>query len=102
MILRARKRPRQYALEEIRKLNKRCVTSGRIGYAESIGSLVLWFRRLRRVGGKPKLVRHAHQIDHRFRMHLVRDLAAVNLDGHLAQPEMGGNLLVRPPGHDEH
>lgn len=55
------------------------------GQTNKFARLVLWFRRLRLAEGNAKLVRHAHQVDRRFRLHFVHYIAAVNLYGHLAQ-----------------
>src|SRR5687768_13341909 len=46
----------------------------------------------------PELFGRAHEVDDRFRPHLAHDLTAVHLYGDHAQAELGGDLLVQPPG----
>src|SRR2546425_8884427 len=41
-----------------------------------------------------------HELGHRPRLHLVHHVAALLLDGDLARPQLGGDLLVEQTGDD--
>src|SRR5262245_53393007 len=51
---------------------------------------------------EPGLLRHSHQVRHRFGLHLLHDAAAVHLDRLLGCAELGGDLLVEHAGHQQH
>jgi hypothetical protein len=63
--------------------------------------LTLWFTSLRLFGGNAEFVSHSHQINQRPRLHLSRDLAAMDLHRHLAQFELSCDLFVRTTRDDE-
>jgi signal transduction histidine kinase len=44
---------------------------------------------------------HSHQLGKRAGAHLLHDLATMNLDGDLADAELGRGLLVEQPGDDQ-
>ena len=43
----------------------------------------------------------AHQLGQRPGFHLLHDLAAMDLDRDLADPQLGGRLLVEQPAHNQ-
>ena len=49
----------------------------------------------------PELVGEADELRDAAGLHFPHDLAAMHLDGHLADPELAGDLLVEPPGDDQ-
>src|SRR5437879_3902675 len=57
--------------------------------------------RLRRSGRHGQPVGYAHESGQGAGLHLAHDLPAMNLHRHLAQVELGGDLLVRAPDDDE-
>src|SRR6267143_6317011 len=46
-------------------------------------------------------VGHSDQIRQARRLHLAKDLTAMDLRCHLADPELGSDLLVQPAGDDQ-
>ena len=52
-------------------------------------------------GAEAELVGKADELGEPGGLHLPHDLAAMHLDGHLADPELAGDLLVEPAGDDE-
>jgi hypothetical protein len=47
-----------------------------------------------------ELLRQPHEVGQRAGPHLAHHLAAMDLDRDLADPELGGDLLVEEPPHD--